>query len=1066
MKRLWIILSGILLLSLTKSEAQTYVMGSTGANVTTCSGTFFDSGGAAGNYDNGENLSVTFSSGDPTKVIVFDFTFWRVNFNSNCTADRLEIYDGTNSGAPLLGRYCLNAPPRRVSSSGESLHFVFVSNGSGNTNGWEATISCEDLPCETAFYKDEFAAAQYNLTNGTADWSSTSWIEVNDNGNPNSGVIEITGGELEIKDLSGGSPKAYIERAVDLTGATAASLSYDYREEGNLENSSSVNWDLFYIEVYDGSTWNIVQEVQDDFPGGTAQIDITPYANADTRIRFRVVEGFLGSDETIYFDNVTVCFTSSGGALTDFYLEAECGYVGSSWSILDDPDASELLYVEPRESLNSLASAPADTLDYLTYEIDIDSTGDYEIFGRVIAPTVDDDSFWVRVNAGTWYRWNNLSVNATWTWLQVWDSDNGDTPLSWNLIEGTTARIDIAYREDGTQLDKLYITIDDTVPPTGLGDDSVNCPDGFIEDTDGDGIADIDDLDDDNDGIPDIFENPATISFRGTRTLLVGTNESNLQVGDKVLYADAIRDCDNLLYDVVLTITARVGVTIDADVSGFRNLSSNGSSDDYSTFTIQVVESGSATVGNPTGTPATIDDFTFIQRDVDSSNGDDITEVVGVSNATPPDMISLTPTTNLEQAGFVNGGGPANFTLYRLIDLGGGSPFGPHPALGGIDEEDPDYGIFLFYENFSLVEFVFGLTGSDGSNRDRITRYAAEKECDFDNDGISNDVDLDSDNDGIFDLHESGHAELDIDNNGRIDDADISSGSNGLFDDIETSPESGNISYTVNDTDGDLFFDFTELDSDDDSCFDSEEADVSDPDNDGVASSGTPAVDINGLVISIVYVPPPSVAWQDPTQTCLEICDNGEDDDGDGLTDDEDPDCANYFLEAECGFPGSNWIRGFDVLASNDDFLTISPGLNSIVMPPGTADDLVRFTVNVAVTGLYRILGRVYSADGADDSFWVRVDEGIWYNWNDWNTAATWQWLPVQDNDNGNTLVKWTLTPGNHTIDIAYREDGARFDKLHLTINGTTPTGLGEDAINCGRRITYNLFIPALLLNK
>ena len=125
-----------------------------------------------------------------------------------------------------------------------------------------------------------------------------------------------------------------------------------------------------------------------------------------------------------------------------------------------------------------------------------------------------------------------------------------------------------------------------------------------------------------------------------------------------------------------------------------------------------------------------------------------------------------------------------------------------------------------------------------------------------------------------------------------------------------------------------------------------------------------------------------------------------------------------------------------------------------------------RFTVNVNVSGSYRILGRVNSDTGADDSFWVRVDEGTWHNWNDWNTATVWEWLPIQDNDNGNTLIRWSLDAGSHTIDFAYREDGARIDKLHLTINGTTPEGEGEESINCGRRITYNLFIPALLLNR
>ncbi|MFT4569083.1 MAG: hypothetical protein ACI9FN_004053 [Saprospiraceae bacterium] len=61
-----------------------------------------------------------------------------------------------------------------------------------------------------------------------------------------------------------------------------------------------------------------------------------------------------------------------------------------------------------------------------------------------------------------------------------------------------------------------------------------------------------------------------------------------------------------------------------------------------------------------------------------------------------------------------------------------------------------------------------------------------------------------------------------------------------------------------------------------------------------------------------------------------------------------------------------------------------------------------------------------------------------------------WQWVEFSDNDDGNNPVRYILiSSGSHSIDIAYREDGAGIDKLHLTINGSTPSGEGEDAINC-----------------
>jgi len=1044
-------------------SGQVYTLGDNATGtIATCSGKFYDPGGVGANYSNSEIHSVTFTTGDATKVMVVDFTFWNLESHSGCAWDQLAIYDGTSTTAPLLGIFCTNAPPRRITASGASLHFRFVADNAVNAPGWEADIYCIDLPCETAYYKDEFAARSYNLSNGTEDWTGTSWTETNDDGSVSSGDVQQSGGFLRMDHDDATLPS--LERAVDLTGASSATLSYVFVEGGGKESN-----DLVYVEVYDGTTWHVVQELRDDFPPTStpyarARTDISAYANANTKVRFRIVSGYSGNSEFIYFDDVEVCFTT--GSSTDFYLEAECGYVGSSWSTLGDADASEGLYVESKVGLNFLGSPPSDTLEYLTYVVEITDAGDYELYNRVITPSPDDNSFWVRVNGGDWIMWNNLPSSSLWAWHQVWDSDLADAPVSFALPVGTT-RIDIAYREDGTKLDKLFLTLDGTAP-SGLGEDANNCPSNFLTDTDGDGIIDGEDLDDDNDGILDVDESPATITFSNSRNILVGYDLGDLKVSDVVVYNNAVRDCDDIRYDITIEVTSiSPGVNVEASPDGMIINNASASDDDHFTFTLSVVESGSATAANPSGTSATINNFLFTPRDIDSNDGVDHTEVLGINNLTPANSVFFAPSTVLEVGGFVNGSGPgAGYTYYRMRPISGVNDW----TANGNDtsQEDPNFAVFMLYNNFSSVQLAYGRTGDAPSTSagSRLTSLFASKECDRDGDGVPNTVDLDLDNDGIFDLYEAGHTQLDVNDDGRIDGADTGSGANGVFDGIETAAESGVLNYSYSDNDGSGIEDPFDRDSDEDGCFDTEEAGIPDADVDGVAGSGTPGVDVNGLVVFLVYDEPPSNAWQDSLQSCLEICDNGLDDDGDGLIDENDADCANYYLEAECGFPGANWTRGFDVEASNDDYLTISTGLNSTVMPPPDADDLVRFTVNVTAPGLYRILARVYAANGADDSFWIRVDNGTWYNWNDWNTDSNWKWLPVEDNDNGNTLVKWNLLPGNHTIDIAYREDGARIDKLHLTINGTTPTGDGEDAINCGRTITYNLFLPALLLNK
>ncbi|MEL6388903.1 MAG: choice-of-anchor J domain-containing protein [Bacteroidota bacterium] len=911
-------------------------------------------------------------------------------------------------------------------------------------------------------YRDEFASATYNNSNGSLNWTSNSWVEQDDDGSASGGDILITGGAIQMDNITGFGAGATpsIERAVDLSDASYAELSFRLSEFGVLEGT-----DVFEVAVFDGTAWNTVLTLTDDFFRVNAVIDITQYANANTIVRFEITSFYGGGDEQIFIDNVNIDYCSVGASLSrEVYLEAECGDVGNAWFSNPEADASNLFFIEPRIGQNSLGSAPLGTDDRVRYTFSVDTTANYAIFGRTIAPTTGDNSFWVRVNEGTWYRWNDIPVTSTWDWSRVHDSDNGNTPIDFALTAGTNT-LDIAFREDGTRLDKLLVSLSGTTP-VGQGGAAFNCITGSLDDTDGDGIVDGIDLDDDNDGILDTDESPASIDFSGTRTLLVGSSITNMVVGDIVVYSDAIRDCDDIFYDIVIEITGlSTNATSEAASTGI-NLDgiATPADDRYVTFNIRVVERGSATTTNTQGTLASITDFVLEQRDIDSNNGTDATEVVGFSNSTAPDSFYFDPFTIVEQGGFVNGGGPgSNFTYFRMIPLSGTNNW---TANDGFVEEDNESAVFLFYETFSSVDVVFGQTGSDVSSGTRFTRFQGSKECDRDGDGVPNRIDLDLDNDGIYDIYEAGHSELDTNNDGRIDFALTGSGTNGLYDSLEILIDGGQIDYTLSNSDTDGIEDFFDRDSDGDNCFDTEEADVIDPDNDGIAGSGTAAADVNGLVISIVYQPPPTRIWQDSTSGCLEICDNGIDDDDDGLIDDTDPDCANYFLEAECGFPGDNWNRGFDTQASNNDYLVIRAGLNSLANAPTSADDLVRFTVNISAAGLYRILGRVYSTSGVDDSFWFRVDEGTWFKWNDWNTASTWEWIVFTDNDDGNTQVKYNLGVGNHTIDIAYREEGARIDKLHLTINGSTPTGEGESAINCGRTITYNLFLPHLLRNK
>lgn len=117
--------------------------------------------------------------------------------------------------------------------------------------------------------------------------------------------------------------------------------------------------------------------------------------------------------------------------------------------------------------------------------------------------------------------------------------------------------------------------------------------------------------------------------------------------------------------------------------------------------------------------------------------------------------------------------------------------------------------------------------------------------CDFDQDGIPDYLDVDADNDGIYDVVECGDGALDTNGDGVIDANDVGysdSDGNGASDVSETTPPT--------DTDGDGALNSVDLDSDDDGCFDTVEAGHIDPDNDGILGTSPVLVDWNGKVLN------------------------------------------------------------------------------------------------------------------------------------------------------------------------------------------------------------------------
>jgi O-glycosyl hydrolase len=160
---------------------------------------------------------------------------------------------------------------------------------------------------------------------------------------------------------------------------------------------------------------------------------------------------------------------------TEIWLEAECGQVGSTWNIPADNNASNGEYVTTPAGTESLNAASTDTSDYIVFPVHLTEAGVYKLWGRVITPTANDDSYWVKVDDGAWAMWNSIPGGSTWHWAEVFDQSNNSEIMAYQLDTGYHA-LSICFREDGALLDKLLLTNMGTVP-VNIGGTATNCPD-------------------------------------------------------------------------------------------------------------------------------------------------------------------------------------------------------------------------------------------------------------------------------------------------------------------------------------------------------------------------------------------------------------------------------------------------------------------------------------------------------------------------------------------------------------------------------------------------------------
>jgi len=153
---------------------------------------------------------------------------------------------------------------------------------------------------------------------------------------------------------------------------------------------------------------------------------------------------------------------------------------------------------------------------------------------------------------------------------------------------------------------------------------------------------------------------------------------------------------------------------------------------------------------------------------------------------------------------------------------------------------------------------------------------------------------------------------------------------------------------------------------------------------------------------------------------------------------------ANTAFEAEeANILGESWRISHDPTSSGGTYIGSEDGDgNDNNTAPG-AEWIAGYNFT-ATGGDYKILLRGQEA-GAD-SFWVRITTATsqthedpdqpgsgWVRFNGLDAPDGWAWDEVHSDDHDRAIVNWTLAAGEHTLEIAKREDGLLLDAILIT---------------------------------
>ena len=140
------------------------------------------------------------------------------------------------------------------------------------------------------------------------------------------------------------------------------------------------------------------------------------------------------------------------------------------------------------------------------------------------------------------------------------------------------------------------------------------------------------------------------------------------------------------------------------------------------------------------------------------------------------------------------------------------------------------------------------------------------------------------------------------------------------------------------------------------------------------------------------------------------------------------------WYEAECSTVGSAWNVRLDNEASNGSYVIVKPGLSNWKAPTDSGATLY-FPFNITTENTYYVYLRTNCPTVSTRPFWLKMDDNSYVTYG--NLSEGWEW---------NKITDFTLSPGEHTMYIAFRTDSFKLDKICISEFFYPPGEEGEPA--------------------